>query len=260
MQRYVRFLYNDNVSYGLLNQDIITLLTGSHPDEFRISHATIHVGSVKLLAPCTPTKAVCVGLNYKDAKLGPGTSWPKEPLLFIKPSTSVNDPGENIVKNPMCREIAYEAELAVVIGRKASRISEADAEQYIWGFTIANDVTARDLQRADGLWARSKSFDTFLPLGPSILSGSDARSLDIFSYVNGNCVQSGNTRNLIFGIDYLVSFISHVMTLHPGDVILTGTPGGYGGTLNIGDKVEINISSIGWLTNYVTANNEPWYL
>jgi 2-keto-4-pentenoate hydratase/2-oxohepta-3-ene-1,7-dioic acid hydratase in catechol pathway len=261
MERYVRFYNSSNkISYGLVNGDKVIELIGEKFPDFEESGKEYDLSSVKLLAPCTPTKAVCVGLNYKDTVLEPGAKWPVEPLLFIKPATSIIAQGENIFKWPMSEDLAFEAELAIVIGKKAHLVSEEDAQEYIWGYTIANDVTARDLQKADGLWARSKSFDTFLPLGPWITSGIDAHNLTISSYVNGQQKQRGNTSDLIFGIEYLVSFISHIMTLLPGDVILTGTPGGYGSTLNIDDRVEIEISEIGKLTNQCMRSSQSWNL
>lgn len=259
MERYVRFKNTrDVISYGLVKGDQVAELKGEEFLDFEETGKEYPLSSVKLLAPCTPTKAVCVGLNYKDAILEPGTKWPEEPLLFIKPPTSVLDPEESIVKWPMTDNLAFEAELAIVIGKKAQRISKEDVNDYIWGYTIANDVTAKDLQKRDGLWTRSKSFDTFLPLGPWITRGIDAHQLKITSSVNGVQKQAGNTQDQIFNIEYLVSFISHVMTLMPGDVILTGTPGGYGKELNSGDKVEIEIAEIGKLTNFCQDCTENW--
>jgi 2-keto-4-pentenoate hydratase/2-oxohepta-3-ene-1,7-dioic acid hydratase in catechol pathway len=260
MERYVRFSNRNKICYGLVKGDKVIELTGEAFPDFKVSGIEYDLSSVKLLTPCTPSKVVCVGLNYKDTILEPGATWPVEPLLFIKPSTSLLNPGESIIKWPMTEDLAFEAELAIVIGKKAHLVSEDKALKHIWGYTIANDVTAKDLQKADGLWARSKSFDTFLPLGPWIASGIDAHNLTVTSYINGEQKQKGNTSDLIFGIEYLVSFISHIMTLLPGDVILTGTPGGYGSSLNINDKVEIEISEIGRLTNNCLRTNETWNL
>lgn len=260
MERYLRFKYNNKIHYGLLKGDRVRELIGEEYLDFKDSGIEYDLSSVKLLAPCTPSKAVCVGLNYKDTILEPGAKWPVEPLLFIKPSTSLLNPGESIIKWPMTENLAFEAELAIVIGKKAHLVSEADAHRYIWGYTVGNDVTAKDLQKKDGLWARSKSFDTFLPLGPWIVSGIDAHNLTVTSFVNGQQKQKGNTSDLIFGIEYLVSFISHITTLLPGDVILTGTPGGYGSSLDVNDKVEIEIAEIGKLTNYCRRNNNTWNL
>lgn len=259
MEQYVRYNNGSKICYGLIKGEKVIELMGEFPD-FTASEVEYDLSSIKLLAPCTPSKAVCVGLNYKDTILEPGAKWPVEPLLFIKPSTSIINPGENIIKWPMTENLAFEAELAIVIGKEAHLVPENDVHRYIWGYTIANDVTAKDLQKADGLWARSKSFDTFLPLGPWIARGIDAHNLSINSYVNGEQKQKGSTSDLLFGIEYLVSFISHVMTLRPGDVILTGTPGGYGSSLNVNDKVEIEISEIGKLTNQCSESSEGWKL
>ncbi|HZK83352.1 MAG TPA: fumarylacetoacetate hydrolase family protein [Desulfosporosinus sp.] len=260
MQRYIRFNINNKTRYGLIKGDKVSELMGEAFPDFKVSGIEYDLSSVKLLAPCTPTKAVCVGLNYKDTILEPGAKWPVEPLLFIKPSTSLIGSGESIIQWPMTKTLAFEAELAIVIGKEAHLVSEDEAHKYIWGYTIANDVTAKDLQKTDGLWARSKSFDTFLPLGPWITSGIDAHNLTITSFVNGQQKQKGNTADLIFGIEYLVSFISHITTLLPGDVILTGTPGGYGPSLELDDKVEIEISQIGKLTNHCKRGSESWNL
>lgn len=261
MERYVRFKNGESkIRYGLIKEDQVLELEGEEFLEFKESGGKYPLSSVKLLAPCKPSKAVCVGLNYQDAILEPGAKWPEEPLLFIKPPTSVLDPEESIIKWPMTDNLAFEAELAIVIGKKARCVSEEKAEEYIWGYTIANDVTAKDLQKADGLWTRSKSFDTFLPLGPWITRGIDAHNLNITSSLNGAQKQNGNSKDQIFKIEYLVSFISHVMTLMPGDVILTGTPGGYGKELNVGDKVEIEIAEIGKMTNLCETNSDLWNL
>lgn len=258
MERYIRFNHNNKIRYGLLKGTMVSELLGDEYQNFKVSGIEYDLSTVKLLAPCTPTKAVCVGLNYKDTILELGAKWPVEPLLFIKPSTSVLDPGEGIIKWPMTDDLAFEAELAIVIGKEAHLVSEDEAHMYIWGYTIANDVTAKDLQKTDGLWARSKSFDTFLPLGPWISSGIDAHNLTITSFVNGQQKQKGTTADLIFGIEYLVSFISHITTLLPGDVILTGTPGGYGSSFNVNDEVEIGITEIGKLTNHCIRCSEIW--
>lgn len=258
MERYVRFNNGNNIRFGLVEGEKVVELIGEEFPNFKKSGITHELSSLKLLAPCNPTKAVCVGLNYKDTVLEPGAKWPVEPLIFLKPSTSLIANGENIVEWPMTDHLNFEAELAIVIGKEAHLVPEKEVHQYIFGYTIANDVTAKDLQKSDGLWGRSKSFDTFLPLGPWIVSGIDPHNLTITSYLNGKQKQKGNTGDLIFGIEYLVSFISHITTLLPGDIILTGTPGGYGKTLNVGDKVEIEISEIGKLTNQCVECNEGW--
>ncbi|AEM77758.1 fumarylacetoacetate hydrolase family protein [Thermoanaerobacter wiegelii] len=229
--------------YGIIEGDKVITFDG-------ISFISYKMEEVKLLPPCLPTKAICVGLNYRDHIEEMGDKEPEEPTLFIKPSTAVIGPDDFIVIPKMSERVDYEGELAVVIGKRAKNVSEKDALDYVLGYTIANDVTARDLQAKDGQWTRAKSFDTFLPIGPWIVTDLDPSSLDIITYVNDEVKQKSNTRHLIFGVPKLVSFISHIMTLNPGDVILTGTPSGVG-PLKPGDVVTIEIEGIGKLTNRV---------
>lgn len=207
-----------------------------------------------LLAPVTPTKVVAIGLNYKDHAAEMGKPLPAEPLMFIKPSTAVIGPDEPIRLPADVGEIHYEAELAVVIGRAASRVKAEEARQYVLGLTCLNDVTARDLQRREIQYTRAKGFDTFAPLGPCVAVGLDAGALGIEGWVNGEKKQASNTNQLIFSVERLVEFVSHVMTLNPGDVITTGTPSGVG-PLRPGDRVMVKIDGIGSLSNPVTARN-----
>lgn len=195
-------------------------------------------------------KIVCVGLNYRDHAREMGMTLPDEPVLFLKPETARIGPGEPIVYPALSREVDYEAELAVVIGREAKDVPVAEALRCVAGYSCFNDVTARDLQRRDGQWTRAKSFDTFAPLGSEVVAGIDPGDLPIQCYVNGELRQSSSTRNLIFPVPELVSFISRVMTLHPGDVIATGTPPGVG-HLRPGDLVEVVIAGVGRLANPV---------
>ena len=202
------------------------------------------------LAPVMPTKIVAIGLNYKDHAAEVKKPLPAEPLMFIKPSTAVIGPEDPIRLPRGVGEIHYESELAVVIGRTASSVKAADARKYVLGLTCLNDVTARELQRKDVQYTRAKGFDTFAPMGPCIATGLDASSLTIEGFVNGERKQSSNTNQLIFPVDRLVEFVSHVMTLHPGDVITTGTPSGVG-PLKAGDRVTVKIEGIGALSNPV---------
>jgi len=195
-----------------------------------------------------PTKIIAVGLNYKDHAEELGMDLPDEPILFLKPPTSVISNGENIILPAMSAQVDYEAELAVVIGKRAKNIGIEQAADYITGYTCANDVTARDLQTKDGQWSRAKSFDTFCPLGPEIIKGIDPTNLNIKLILNGEVKQNSNTAQMVFNVFELVSFISKVMTLLPGDVILTGTPPGVG-PMKAGDKVEVQIDKIGTLAN-----------
>jgi 2-keto-4-pentenoate hydratase/2-oxohepta-3-ene-1,7-dioic acid hydratase in catechol pathway len=259
MEKYVRFKYEARISYGLLRGTRITELKGETFEEFQVTDIEHELSSVELLVPCVPTKAVYLGQNYKDIELEPGKRFPKEPQINFGPATGIINNMEDIIKWPTTKELNFEAELVIVIGKKAQRVSVADARDYIWGYTIANDITAKDLQREFG-WARAKCQDTFLPVGPCIVRGIDPDNVDIAAYLNGEQVQKGSSRDLVFGIDYLVSFISHVTTLLPGDIITTGTPGGEGGRLNVNDKVEIDIEGIGRLTNFCKENTYEWKL
>ena len=207
----------------------------------------------KLLSPVQPSKIVCVGLNYKDHAAEQNKPLPEEPLIFIKPSTSVIGPDEPIVLPKDVGFVHHEAEVAVVIGRRAWQVREDEASSYILGVTCLNDVTARELQNKGVGYTRAKSFDTFAPVGPCIARGLDyskPEGLRIEGWVNGACRQSSTTAQLIFSIPYMVAFISGIMTLLPGDVISTGTPAGVG-TLNAGDRVTVNVEGVGELTNPV---------
>jgi 2-keto-4-pentenoate hydratase/2-oxohepta-3-ene-1,7-dioic acid hydratase in catechol pathway len=212
------------------------------------------LAAVTVLAPVRPTKIVCVGLNYRDHALEIGKPLPADPLLFIKPSTAMLNPGSAIKLPPGVGRVDYEGELAVVIGRRAHRVPAAAAWDYILGLTCVNDVTARDLQNKDSQYTRCKGFDTFAPVGPSIAVGlgGPGKALTVQTWLNGERRQSSNTGQLIFGIEALVEFITFVMTLEPGDIISTGTPSGIG-PLAHGDRVTVNVEGVGELTNPVQA-------
>jgi 2-keto-4-pentenoate hydratase/2-oxohepta-3-ene-1,7-dioic acid hydratase in catechol pathway len=217
--------------------------------------ATIASAGHRLLAPVAPSKIVAVGLNYKDHAAEQNKPLPAEPMIFIKPSTSVIGPGGEIVLPRGAGRVDHEGEAGVVIGRRASHVPEAEAHSYIFGITCVNDVTARELQRKDIQYTRAKGFDTFAPVGPCIAVGLDytsARGLPVECLVNGTVRQSSSTRELIFSIPRLVAFISSVMTLLPGDIISTGTPAGIG-PLAAGDTVTVRVEGVGDLTNPVTA-------
>lgn len=198
----------------------------------------------------SPSKIVAVGLNYRDHAAEMKEALPDRPLLFLKPSTAVIEHGEPIIYPASTSELHYEGELAVIIKTRARHVTAADAPLFILGYACANDVTARDLQRLDGQWTRAKSFDTFCPLGPRIVKDIDPGHLDITTRVNGVVKQHSNTSNLIFDVPALLSYISSVMTLLPGDVIITGTPHGVG-PLQAGDEVEVEIEGIGILKNRI---------
>ncbi len=238
--------------YGMLAGEQVEVISGGPFDRPTPTGEVRRLSELKLLAPVQPSKAVCVGLNYRDHAAEMKADLPGSPLLFLKPSTAVIGPDEEIVYPPSSQQVDYESELAVVIGKPCRAVSEADVPGYILGLTCANDVTARDLQRSDGQWTRAKSFDTFLPLGPYIATGLEGDDLAITGRLNGRVVQSSRTSRMIFGIPRLISFISQVMTLLPGDVILTGTPPGVG-PMRPGDVIEVEIEGIGLLRNRLKA-------
>jgi 2-keto-4-pentenoate hydratase/2-oxohepta-3-ene-1,7-dioic acid hydratase in catechol pathway len=249
--KIIRFMYQEQTRYGILTDEVVQVLAAPPYEGLKKTEQQLPLASVRLLAPCEPTKIVALGLNYRDHAQEMRMALPDEPLIFMKPSTSVIGPKEAIVYPPQSHRVDYEAELAVVIGRRACQVSEADAGSHILGYTCCNDVTARDLQKKDGQFTRSKSFDTFAPLGPWIETDlPDPGNITVEAYVNGQRRQHSHTGNLIFAVPNLVSFISHIMTLLPGDVISTGTPSGIG-PLQPGDVVEIRLEGIGSLRNPV---------
>ncbi|MED4599277.1 fumarylacetoacetate hydrolase family protein [Paenibacillus validus] len=249
----VRYQVQDEVCYGWLQEGEIAKLQGDIYGEYARGEARTPLSRVKLLSPVQPSKIVCVGLNYVDHAKEVNLDLPKEPLLFLKPSTTVVGPGDPVIYPAQSKRLDYEAELGVVIKKKAYRIRENEAADYILGYTCANDITARDIQFADGQWTRGKSFDTFCPIGPGIVPGIDPSGLEIKLTVNGEVKQSSNTKNLIFSVPYLVHYISQVMTLLPGDVIITGTPAGIG-PMQIGDEVSVYIEGIGELNNDIAGD------
>jgi len=197
-----------------------------------------------------PTKIVCVGLNYHCHAKELGMNTPHHPILFIKPLTTLIGPKDNIIYPKMSKRVDYEAELAIIIKDKTKNISKKEAMRHIEGFTCLNDVTARDLQKLDGQWTRAKGFDTFCPVGPKIVKIDKPNNLKVQAILNGKIVQDSNTKNFIFKVEELVSFISKIMTLNPGDIIATGTPKGIG-PMKKRDKIEVKIEGIGTLTNYI---------
>lgn len=252
--RYIRFRHQDTIRYGIIEGEVVHPLEGSPFSSYTVERDTLALSEVTLLSPCVPTKGVCLGLNYRDHAEEMHQQLPAEPIVFIKPSGCVIGPGEAIIYPPQSRQVDFEAELAIVIGREAKQVEQEEAFQYILGYTCANDVTARDLQPQNGQWTISKGFDTFMPLGPVITDEVDPNNLAIVSRLNGKVRQQSNTRNLIFNCAYLVSYISHVMTLYPQDVILTGTPSGVGPMEN-GDVIEVEIEGIGILRNTVVKRS-----
>ncbi|MXZ70080.1 MAG: fumarylacetoacetate hydrolase family protein [Acidobacteria bacterium] len=214
--------------------------------------ASLDPNGVRPLPPVTPSKVVAVGLNYRDHAKEMGKALPDEPLIFLKPPSAIVGPEEAIVLPPGHGRVDYEAEVGIVIRRRARNVRAADAADYVLGLTCVNDVTDRDIQKKDVQYTRAKGFDTFAPVGPAIAVGLDGSALAIGSTVNGETRQASNTREMIFPLDHLVEFVTRVMTLHPGDVIATGTPPGVG-PLAAGDRVVVSIEGIGELANDVVA-------
>jgi 2-keto-4-pentenoate hydratase/2-oxohepta-3-ene-1,7-dioic acid hydratase in catechol pathway len=250
--KIVRYQDSSKINWGVIEGDAIREMDGNPFGHFHLTSKGRKLEEVKWVSPCLPSKIIALGLNYRDHAEEVKMVLPKEPLIFLKPSTSVIGPGEAIIYPKMSKRVDYEAELAVVIGKVAIKVSEERAGDYILGYTCLNDVTARDLQPKDGQWTMAKGFDTFAPIGPWIVTDIDPRHLDVSSYLNGERRQHSNTKNLIFAPHQLVSFISRVMTLLPGDVIATGTPSGIG-PMAIGDKIDVVIEGIGTLSNHVVA-------
>lgn len=247
--RIVRMMHDGDVRYGLADHDTVTLIS-DEPFAAWEQEDVVPLSLAALRAPVVPTKVVCVGLNYRGHIKEMGHELPKEPVIFIKPSTAVTGPHGTIPIPPGVGRVDYEAELGVVIGRRTHRASVEEAEANILGYTCGNDVTARDLQNVDGQWTRAKGFDGFCPLGPWVETAADPSDLLVECYVNGRRRQSAQTSEMIFDVYHLVSFVSHVMTLVPGDVVLTGTPSGIG-PLASGDVVEVRIGDVGSLVNQV---------
>ena len=255
--KVVRYEYRGKVRYGLVDakENVYREIVGTPYESVRESAVRHRFEDVVLLAPVAPGKIVAVGLNYKDHAREVGMRIPDEPLLFLKATSAILPPDGEIVYPPQSARVDYEAELAVVIGRTAKEVAAEDAASYIFGYTCLNDVTARDLQIRDVQFARAKGFDTFAPIGPWVSTEVEPDALDIRCRVNGVLKQAGNTRDMGCSVYRLVEYISANMTLHPGDVIATGTPAGID-SLKPGDVVTVEIEGIGSLTNRVVAR-EP---
>ncbi len=249
--KVIRYSFNGVEKFGELEGEEILPLAGDLGRfERERGASTLRLTEVRLLAPVTPTKIVAVGRNYSEHAKEMGRELPAEPLLFLKPLSAVIGPGERIIYPPQTSRLDYEGELAVVIGRVARKVSREKARDYVLGFSCMNDVTARDLQSRDVQFTRAKGFDTFAPFGPAIATGIDPSNLELITRLNGEVRQHGRTSEMIFDCDYLVSYISHIMTLMPGDVISTGTPSGVG-PMKVGDVVEVEIEQIGCLRSSV---------
>ena len=241
--------------YGWLHEDRVGQLDGDPFGAYRRMDPDIPVESVRILPPTLPTKIICVGRNFEAHARELDNPVDEIPLLFFKPPSSLVGPGDPIVLPPQSRQVQHEAELAVVIGKRGRWIHPDNAMDHIFGYTIANDVTARDLQRSDSLWTRAKGFDTFCPLGPWIETDFDASDALITCHIGDELRQMASTRDMVFTIPQLIVFSSSIMTLEPGDLILTGTPAGVG-DLTAGISVSITIEDLGTLTNPVVSEAE----
>jgi 2-keto-4-pentenoate hydratase/2-oxohepta-3-ene-1,7-dioic acid hydratase in catechol pathway len=251
--KFIRFLINGKEKNGIVIEEdhMVREIKGDFFDKYEILENQYSLLEIKYLPPCMPSKIIALGLNYFDHAEEFKLKIPEEPLIFLKPSTAVIGHKENIIYPKMTERLDYEAELGVIIKNKVKNIKPKEVYENILGYTCFNDVTARDLQKKDGQWTRAKSFDTFAPLGPYLVTDLEPNNLEIKLRQNGKVKQHSSTSKMIFKIEETVSFISQIMTLNPGDVIVTGTPSGVG-ELQVGDVVEVEIEGIGTLTNYIS--------
>lgn len=253
-KKYVRFqsTHDQPVHYGLHEGDSLAQLDGPPWSGGEVTGVRYETAKVILKAPVQPSKIICIGLNYHAhvAASFSADNAPERPLIFFKPPSAIIGPNEAIVHTRQSQRIDYEAELGVVIGRTARGVSPEEADDHIFGLTCVNDVTARDLQEVDGQWSRAKGFDTFCPTGPWVVTGVDYRDLTVEGVLNDEVRQSGRTSLMIFDIPYLISYVSSIMTLEPGDLISTGTPAGIA-PMKPGDIIEVRIGKVGTLQNKV---------
>jgi len=252
--RLVRFRHGSRIATGALEDDWVRALAGTFFDNPVPTGEEVPLDEVRLLAPVIPSKIVAVGRNYADHAAEMGGEVPEEPVIFLKPSTAVIGPDDPIPYPGIAGRVDPEAEMALVIGRLARRVPAEEAGRYILGFTCGNDVTARDLQKKDGQWTRGKGFDGFCPLGPWIETEFDPTDVLVECRVNGEVRQSARTSLMAFGPNTLVEFVTRVMTLLPGDVILTGTPAGIA-PISVGDRVQVEVEGIGILSNEVVEGD-----
>jgi 2-keto-4-pentenoate hydratase/2-oxohepta-3-ene-1,7-dioic acid hydratase in catechol pathway len=249
--RIVRYQYKAEAPcFGWLLEDKVGPIIGDIFGEYRRQEAELPLASVRLLAPGQPSKIICVGRNYAEHARERNVEVPKVPLLFMKPPSSIANPGDAIILPPQSKQVEHEGELVAVIGKRGRHITVEAAQDYIFGYTVGNDVTARDLQHSDGQWTRAKGFDTFCPFGPWVDTGFDPSDAVITCRVSGQPRQMASTRDMVFSVNMLIAFISSVMTLEPGDLVFTGTPAGIG-SLEDGDEVVVEIEGLGKLSNRV---------
>jgi 2-keto-4-pentenoate hydratase/2-oxohepta-3-ene-1,7-dioic acid hydratase in catechol pathway len=254
--RLVRFRFGDRIATGVseFTSDTIQVLQGTFFEDPIPTGEEVPFDDVRLLAPVLPSKVVCVGKNYAAHAAEFGSEVPEEPLIFLKPSTAVIGPHDPIPLLPVSRRVDYEGEMAVVIGRIARSVRTEEAFRVILGYTCANDITLRDLQKTDDQWARAKGFDGSCPLGPWIETDLDPNDVRVETRLNGEIRQAGQTSDMVFGVATLIEYVTTFMTLLPGDVLLTGTPEGVG-RLSTGDAVEVEVDGIGTLSNPVEVGS-----
>jgi 2-keto-4-pentenoate hydratase/2-oxohepta-3-ene-1,7-dioic acid hydratase in catechol pathway len=251
--KIVRIKAGDDIAYGVADVEGVLVYRGSPFVAWEPTETVVPWDSAQLLAPVLPSKVIAVGRNYEDHAAERGGEVPEEPLIFLKPATSVIGPDANVVHPAISNDVQHEAELAAVVSRVARNVKAEDASAFILGYTAANDVTARDLQMKDGQWARAKGFDTFCPLGPALETELDPlEKLAVICRVNGEVRQAGFTSDMVFGVAEILEYVTAVMTLLPGDIILTGTPAGISRVVP-GDLMEVEIDGIGVLQNRVVA-------
>ncbi|MGD8536701.1 MAG: fumarylacetoacetate hydrolase family protein [Candidatus Aminicenantes bacterium] len=246
-----RYKHKGKISYGVLKEENLYPVEGSIFRKFSVKKEKIPISDVTLLPPVIPSKIVAIGANYKNHVREMGRQIPEEPLIFLKPPSSIVGPNDIIVYPKMSKRVDYEGELALIIKKRARLLEDEESpEDYILGYTCFNDVTARDLQMKDVQFTRAKSFDTFAAAGPCIATDVEPEGLRLKTFLNGKLKQSSTLKNLIFPVPFIVRYISRIMTLEPGDIITTGTPAGVG-PMSPGDRVDIQIEGIGTLSNTV---------
>ncbi len=238
--------------YGWLQDDKVGDIEGDLFGRYKRLEAKTPSASVQLLAPVVPTKILCVGRNYVEHAKEQGHEVPKIPIIFMKPPSSILDPGATIVLPPQSQQVEHEAELVVVIGKRGRNITAEEARKYIFGYTVGNDVTARDIQNAESQWTRAKGFDTFCPFGPWVDTEFNAADAVITCKVNGQPRQMASTRDMVYSVPNLIAYVSSFLTIEPGDLLFTGTPAGVG-PLKDGDEVVVEIEGLGVLKNPVKA-------
>ena len=254
--RIIRYEVDGSARWGVLGSDDTVHEAAGEPfagEGLRAGPAVARLGEVRLLAPVTPSKIVCVGRNYADHAAELGNPVPKEPLIFLKPPSSIIGPGDDIVYPPVSGRVDPEAELVAVIGRSGRRVAPEDAMSLVAGYTCGNDVTARDIQKSDPQWTRGKGFDTFCPLGPWVDTEFDASDVRVTCTVGGEVRQDGRTKDFIFDIPTLIAYVTAFARLEPGDVLMTGTPSGVG-PVQVGDMITVAVEGLGELTNTVVAD------